>query len=139
VAGSVGDAQYLSLFRRADPSEFDPSGAREQVMVSGAGNYESAPLTRHDLWGFNWAAALDADQPPCPFSVTLVPEEGGPEPVVVVETLSVVDVEHGPLTGPGSQIFVPWGPSTGGSWDSFTIAINSGCNWAVRLELHGHD
>jgi hypothetical protein len=135
VAGSVGEDKYVTLFRQPEINEFDQSA----LMVWGAGDYESAPLPRHDLWGFNWAAALSDFPSPCPFSVTLIPEEGGPEPVVIVETTSIVDAEQGPITGPGSQISLPWGASTGGSWDSFTISISAGCNWAVQLQPQGHD
>jgi len=133
VAASVGEDQYLTLYRRSEPSEIGESF----LMVSGTGDFESGPLPRHDLWGFNWAVALNDHPSPCAFSVTLVPEEGA-EPVLAVET-STTDVEQGPVTGPGSQIGMPWGPSAGGSWDSFTVSVSSGCTWAVGLWLHGHD
>lgn len=133
VAGSVGDDQYLTPFRRPEPSEI----GEDYLMVSGTGDYESGPLRRHDLWGFNWAVALNDHASPCSFSVTMVPEEGA-EPVGAVET-SITDVDQGPVTGPGSQIALPWGPTAGGSWDSFTVSIRSGCTWAVGLQLHGHD
>lgn len=133
VAASVGEDLYLTLYRRPEPSEI----GEDFLMVSGTGNYESGPLPRHDLWGFNWAVAVSDWPLPCPFAVTMVPEEGA-EPVVAVET-STIDVEQGPVTGPGSQIGMPWGPSAGGSWDSFSVSISSGCNWAVGLWLHGHD
>lgn len=134
VAGSVGEDQYVTLYRRPEPGELDQSF----VMVSGTGDYESEPQPRHDLWGFNWAVAVNDNPSPCAFSVTLVPAEGGAEPVVAVET-STIGVEQGPVTGPGSSISMPWGPSAGGSWSSFAVSIKSGCTWAVGLWLHGHD
>lgn len=134
VAGSVGDDQYVTLFRRPEPHEID----QNVVMVSGTADYESGPQPRHDLWGFNWAVAATDNASPCAFSVTLEPDEGGAEPVVAVEA-STDDVAQGPVTGPGSQISLPWGPSAGGPWDSFAVSIKSGCSWAVYLRLHGHD
>lgn len=135
VAGSVGDDQFLSLHRQPGRDEIGEG----VEMLSGTGDFESEQLPRYDLWGFNWAVAVDDGASPCAFSVTLVPEDGAAAgPVAAVQT-STTDVEQGPVTGPGSQIDLPWGPSTGGSWDSFTISIKSGCTWSVGLRLAGHD
>jgi hypothetical protein len=133
VAASVGDDQYLSFYRRPDPSEI----ASDHLMVAGTGDYASGPLPRHDLWLFQWAVAVDGRPSPCAFSVTTVPA-AGEEPVVAIDT-STTDVDAGPATGIGSMLSVPWGPSAGGSWDSFTVSISSGCTWAVGLWLLGHD
>ena len=133
VAASVGDDQYLTQYRQAEPTGIGEGF----LMLSGTGDYESGPLPRYDLWGFNWAVAANDHPSPCAFAVTLVPEEGA-EPFVAVKT-STIDVEQGPVTGPRSQIGMPWGPSAGGSWDAFTVSISSGCTWTVGLWLHGHD
>lgn len=137
MAGAVGEEQFLTLYRQHEPGGVGEEAGAEHLVVSGAGDFESEPLPRHDLWGFNWAVAVNDNAAPCAFSVTLVPE-GGAEPVVVVET-STTDVEQGPVTGPGSQIHLPWDPSAGGTWNSFNVSIRSGCAWAVGLWLSGHD
>jgi hypothetical protein len=139
VAASVGENLYLTLYRQPEPGEIEQYRWIEQgfLMVSGTGNYESGPQARHDLFGFNWVVAVDGHFSPCPFSISLVPEDGA-EPVVVIQT-STTDVEQGPVTGPGSQIELPWGSSAGGTWDSFAVSINSGCTWAVGLWPAAHD
>jgi hypothetical protein len=133
VAASVGKDQYLTLYRRSETSPIEQGF----LVVSGTGDHESGPQARHDLFAFNWAVAVDDSPSPCAFSVTLVPEDGA-APVVAVET-STTDVKQGAMSGSGSQVETPWGPSAGGSWDSFTVSISSGCTWAVGLWPAGHD
>jgi len=136
VAASVSEDQYLTLYQRPSTSEIEqflPVG----LTLSGMGDYESEPQARHDLFLFNWAAAVDDHPSPCAFSVTLVPEDGA-EPVVAIET-STSDVAQGPLGGPGAVPSTPWGPSAGSSWDSFTVSITSGCTWTVGLHALHHD
>jgi DNA-binding CsgD family transcriptional regulator len=135
VAASVGANQYLVLYQRDDPHNYDhepfgPDGPRV-FTVSGTGNFESGPQPRYDLFTLRWAVALDNHPAPCPFSISLVPEDG-PEAEVVVQT-STSDVKQGPRSGPNSIRTPPWGQSAGGPWDSFKVAISSGCTWSVLL------
>jgi hypothetical protein len=134
VAASVGSDQFLSLHRRPDATEFElwPPGGPHTLMLSGIGDYESEPQPRHDLFGLNWAVAVDDLPAPCPVSVTLEPVDG-PEPVVAVDA-STVDVEAG-------QAFpeTPWRPVAGDSWDAYTVSVRSGCTWTFTLWPAPHD
>jgi hypothetical protein len=134
AAASVGQDQYWTLHRRPAPEEYEswPPGGPHTFMVAGTGDYDSGPQPRHDLFVLTWAIAADDHPAPCAFSVSLVPENDATG-VVVVET-STSDVEQGP-TFPST----PWGPSAGGSWDSFTVSIRSGCTWAMTLWPGAHD
>lgn len=134
VAASVGDQGYLTLYRHPEKSEIEqylPVG----LTLAGTGDYDSAPQPRSDLFTFSWAAALDDQQAPCAFSVALVPEDGAEAAVVAVDT-STSDVVLPSSSGAGLE--VPWGTS-GGTWNSFTVSITSGCNWTVGLHALGHD
>ena len=99
VASSVGEDQYLTLYRPTDPSEYEAWSAEGPMtlMASGTGNYVSEPYVQHDLFDFEWAAAVDDQSAPCSFSVTLLPENGA-EPVIAIET-SIAHVEQGPESG----------------------------------------
>ncbi len=132
VAASVGEEQHLTLYRPTDPSEYAswPAGGPMTLMVAGTGDYVSEPQVQHDLFDFDWAAAVhDA---PCPFSVTLLPGNGA-GPLVAIET-SIADVDQGPMSGPASVVDAPWAASAGDPGDPlFTIAVRSDCAWAVKL------
>jgi hypothetical protein len=139
MAASVGDEPYLTLYRPAEASESgSPSAGSTILLAAGTGNYESPPQGRHDNFAFRWAVAVDNHPAPCAFSVTLVPAGGAASPVLAVET-STTDVEQGPFGGAGSGVYPPWDPAAGGSWDSFTVSIKSGCTWAVMLWPLPHD
>jgi len=136
VAGSVGDQQYLTLHRRPETAEIEeylPVG----LTLSGTGDYNSAPQARHDLFTFNWAVALADQDASCAVSITLVPEDGA-EPVVAVDT-STNSVAQGPMSGSGAALNLPWGVSAGGTWDTFTVSITSGCTWVIGLHALHHD
>lgn len=138
VAGAVGQEPYLALYRRPEVSEVEqylPVG----LNVSGTGDYVSEPQARHDMFSFDWAAAAaaDSDATPCAFSVNLHPIDGV-APIVAAKT-STSGVAQGPRSGPGSIPDTPWGPSAGGSWDSFTVRITSDCTWTIRLTPLHHD
>lgn len=136
VAASVGAYQYISLYRPFHPSESAwPAGGPMTLMVSGTGDYVSEPLVQHDLYLFDWAAAVHDLPAPCSFSVTLLPEDGA-EAVVVIET-SVAG--QGPVSGPAGVVDTPWGADGGDVGDAlFTVSVRSGCAWAVKLEPLAH-
>jgi hypothetical protein len=140
VAASVAEDQYLTLFRTTDPSEYAnwPAGGPMTVMVSGTGDYMSEPQVQHDMYDFDWAAAVPDQAVPCSFSVTLVPEDGA-EPVLVIET-AVADSEQGPTQGPAGVVDTPWDGSAGHPGDAlFRVSVRSGCAWAFKLEPLPHD
>jgi hypothetical protein len=140
VAASVGEDQYLSLYRSPDPSEYEswPAGGPITLMMSGSGDYVSEPLVQHDLFDFDWAAAVHDEPTPCSFSVALLPASGG-ESVAILET-SVSDVEQGPVAGEGGLVDVPWDASAGDPGDAlFTVSVRSGCAWALKLAPLAHD
>ena len=131
VAASVGDDQYLTLYRSSEPDEigqFLPVG----LTLSGTGNFESEPQEEgFDLFLFHWAVALNDAPSPCAFSVALLPERAAP--LIAVDT-SIADVAQGTLTGVDSQIHAPWGPL-----EAFTVSITSSCTWTIGLHGLGHD
>jgi hypothetical protein len=133
VAATVGRDAYISLFRRPDVGEIEqflPVG----LNASGLGEYRSGPLPRHDLFTVDWAASAPAGSG-CTFSMTLLPGDDL-APITVVDT-RVKDIAQGPRSGLLSK--TPWGRSAGGSWDTFNVAIDSGCSWAIRLAPLPHD
>jgi hypothetical protein len=137
VAASVGPDDYVSLYRRPDPSEYGSfsTGGPATLMTNGHGDYESGPQARHDLFWIYWAVAA-RDSSPCAFSMTLRPDgEAAPVVAVAVTTSGFL---QGPLTGPDSPD-TPWGRSAGGAWDTFTLAIDSSCTWAMRFAPMAHD
>jgi hypothetical protein len=140
VAASVGEDQYLSLYRATDLSEYAswPAGGPKTLMVWGTGDYVSELQVQHDLFDFDWAAAVDHQPSPCALSVTLAPQDGG-ESVDLIET-SIAGAEHGPVSGPAGLIHTPWGASAGAPGDPlFTVSVNSDCAWAVKLAPLPHD
>jgi hypothetical protein len=138
VAASVGLNQYLTLQRRPEASEIEQS-LPVGVTVSGTGDYESGPQPRHDMFLFNWAAAVIDGSARCAFSVTLLPDDGS-EPVAVAVQTSTTNVAQGALQGPAAVASTPWAPTpAGGPGHSFTVSIKSGCAWAVGLHSLAHD
>ncbi len=140
VAASVGEDQYLTLYRDTDPSEYAswPAGGPQTLMVSRTGDYVSEPLMQHDMFDFDWAASVHAQSAPCSFSVTLLPEDGA-EPVVAIET-SIADADQGPVSGLAGIVDTPWGASAGDTGDPlFRVSIRSGCAWALKLAPMPHD
>ena len=140
VAASVREDQYLTLYRATDPSEYGswPAGGPKTSMVSGIGDYVSEPLVQHDLFDFDWAAAVHDQPSPCSLSVTLLPEDGG-EPLVAIET-AIDDAEQGPVSGEAGLVHTSWGASAGDPGDPlFTVSVRSGCAWAVKLAPLPHD
>ena len=137
VAASVGADIFLSLYRRPDPSEygFGSAGRPATLMTDGRGDYESGPQARHDLFWIYWAVAA-RDSSPCAFSMTLRPDGEAAQVVAVAATTS--GLLQGPLTGPDSPD-TPWGRAAGGDWETFTLAIDSTCTWAIRLAPMAHD
>lgn len=135
VAASVGSNTYLTLHRRPEAGEIEdflPLG----VNAAGAGSYVSDPQPRHDLTLFDWAAAAPNPGTGCSFKVTLVPEDGSVAPALAVET-STNGVATAPLTA--TVLNIPWLPAPAGSWASFTVHVESTCNWAIRLTPLHHD
>ena len=140
VAASVGEDQYLTLYRPTDPSEYGswPAGGPMTLMASGTGDYVSEPHVQHDLFGFAWAAAVHDQPSPCSFSVTLVPQDGS-EPMVVIET-EVADVEQGPVSGQAGLVHTSWGASAGDPGDPlFSVSVRSTCAWTMKLAPLPHD
>jgi hypothetical protein len=140
VAASVGEDQYLTLYLETDPSEYAswPAGGPTTLMVSGTGDYVSEPQVQHDLFDFDWAAAVNDGLAPCSFSVTLLPEDGA-EPVVASEA-SIADVDQGSVSGPEGLIHTPWGASAGTTGGPlFTVSVRSGCAWTLKLAPLPHD
>ena len=138
VAASVGADQYLTLDRRPETSEIEqflPVG----ITMSGTGDGESESQPRHDMFLFNWAAAVIDDSAPCAFSVTLRPDDGTDPPVVAAQA-STPNVAQGALQGPGAVASTPWAPTpAGGLGHSFTVSVKSGCAWSVGLHSLAHD
>jgi hypothetical protein len=135
VAGSVGADVYLSLQRRPDTAEIEaymPIG----LNTAGSGNYESAPLPRHDLFLIDWAAAAPKQGTSCSFSLSLAPADEDVAPEVVIKT-STTSVKVSELNGFGAN--VPWLPIPAGAWDTFTIRVTSTCTWALRFVRLDHD
>ena len=140
VASLVGEDQYLTLYRPTDPSEYESwsAGGPMTLMVSGTGDYVSEPHVQHDLFDFDWAAAVDDQSAPCSFSVTLLPENGA-EPVIAIET-SIADVEQGPESGTAGLVETPWAASAGHPGDPlFTVSVRSSCAWTLKLAPLPHD
>jgi hypothetical protein len=139
VAAAVGEDEYLSLYRRSDPSENTPwpTGGPQTLMIAGTGDYMSDPQVQHDLFGLSWAVTADDHPSPCAFEVTLLPDDAA-EPVLAVD-VSTSGFEQGPQTGPSAVLNTPWEPSAGSSSSSFTVSISSGCTWAVMLWPLAHD
>ena len=133
VAASVGSDAYLSLHRKPtkrEIEEFMPVG----LNVSGRGDYTSKPQKRHDLFLFRWAVSAE-NGAPCDFSVTLRPEDDA-KPFVAVDTSTREVATSGTETMTPQ---LPWGPSAGGTWNSFDVSIKSGCTWTIRLSPLHHD
>lgn len=140
VAASVGEDQYLTLYRPTDPSQYGswPAGGPRTLMVSGTGDYVSDPHVQHDLFDFDWAAAVHDQAVPCSFSVTLVPEDGA-EPVLAIETV-VADVDQRRGQSGLRPVNTSWAASAGDPGDPlFTVSVRSGCAWALKLAPLPHD
>jgi hypothetical protein len=140
VAASVGGDQYLAQYRATDPRAYEswPAGGPMTLMVSGTGNFISEPMTRHDMYDFDWAATTLDGSAPCLFTVILLPEDDA-EQVVAIDT-SIADAEQGPVTGLAGRINAPWNASAGHPGDPlFTVSVRSGCAWSLKLAPLPHD
>ena len=134
VAAAVGETPYLTIHRRpavTEVEEYAPVG----LNVSGSSDYESEPQPRHDLFAVDWAVTAPNPGSACRMQATLVAEDGT-APVVAVNA-STTGIAHGPLIG--STFSAPWERSAGGSWDSFSVSVVSGCSWTFRLAPLHHD
>ncbi len=130
VAASVGSAVYVQLDHAGGG---DPSGS---VGAAGRGDYVSAPQPRHDVFQLKWAAATPSSGESCSFKVVLVPSDADFDPKVAIQTTTTT-VKVGPLGGTGVR--ASWLPAPAGSWETFTVAVTSTCNWAFRLVRLEHD
>jgi hypothetical protein len=141
VAASVGQDQYMALERRPDPSEYESwsniPGGPHTLTASGKGNYDSGPQIRHDMYAFTWAVAVDSAPPPCAFAVRLLPDDGS-DPVIGIDR-STAAFNQGPMEGLGSVLNTPWPGSAGGTTETFTVSIRSGCTWTIGLQPLAHD
>jgi hypothetical protein len=127
VAASVGTDQYLSLH---DADEFDPDamgGLPVPLLLSGTGDYLSEPQDGFDLYRLLWAAAIDGQDPPCDFTVELLPVGGGSGDVAVAASFSEAFAEG------QAQV------ERIGTFDPYQLAVSSGCEWSLNLEALGHD
>jgi len=128
IAVSVGDDQYVSLFRASEPQDYLP------LLVSGIGNYESEQIANFDLFLIQWAYAIDEQFAPCDFEVTMATEDGN-DSLVVVDSSTIGAFEEGanPIgAGDGN-------PIVGDSGDPLVLQVRSGCEWTLRLEAQAHD
>jgi len=108
------------------------------LMVSGTGDYVSDPLVQHDMFDFDWVAAVQDQSAPCSFSVTMTPEDGA-QPVLAIQT-SIADVGQGPVSGIEGIVDTPWPASAGHVGDPlFTVAVHSDCAWSLKLRPMAHD
>ena len=129
VAASVGANVYVSLQRRPDKAEIE-AYAPVGLNVAGRGDYESPPQARHDRFLIDWAAAAPASGTACAFNVSLVPSDADFTPEVPIKA-STTTVKTSSLNGFGAS--VPWLPIPEGAWDTFTVAVTSTCDWAIRF------
>jgi len=128
IAVSVGDDEYVSLFRASEPQDYLP------LLVSGIGNYESEQIANFDLFLIQWAYAIDEQFAPCDFEVTMATEDGN-DSLVVVDSSTIGAFEEGanPIgAGDGN-------PIVGDSGDPLVLQVRSGCEWTLRLEAQAHD
>jgi hypothetical protein len=140
VAASVAQDQHLTLYRPTDPSEYEswPEGGPRTLLASGTGDYLSEPLVQHDMYDFDWAAAVQDRPVPCSFSVTLLPEDGA-EPVLAIEA-AVADTDVGPVSGIEGIVDTPWAGSAGQTGDPlFRVSVRSECTWTLKLAPLAHD
>ncbi len=101
VAASVGDDAYMDLYRRAEASEI----ARTSSWCPGRATSSRGLCHGMTCGGSTgpWRATTNLRHVR---SITSVPEEGAAEPVLAVEA-STTDIEQGPMSGAGTQIFLP--------------------------------
>jgi hypothetical protein len=128
IAASVGDEEYVSLFRASEPQDYLP------LLVSGIGDYESELIANFDLFLLQWAYAIDDQDAPCDFEVT-VATEGGEDSLVVVDESLIGAFEEGvtPIgAGDGN-------PIVGDRQDPLVLQVRSDCEWTLRLDAQAHD
>ena len=128
IAASVGDDEYVSLFRASEPQDYLP------LLVSGIGNYESELIANFDLFLLSWAYAIDEQSAPCDFEVTMATEEGDDSLVVVDESLIGAFEEGVTPIGAGDG-----SPIVGDSQDPLVLQVRSDCEWTLRLDVQAHD
>jgi hypothetical protein len=124
VAASVGPNIYLAL-HQAFESDPGATGLPHTLMVSGTGDYLSAPQDGFDYFGLYWVYLIDDQGAPCDFVVTVGPVGDGQGVVAVSKSLEGA-FEEGQTTV--NRDFAP-----------YQLAVASGCEWSLRLEQFGHD
>jgi hypothetical protein len=124
VAASVGPNVYLTL-HQAFESDPGATGLPRTLLVSGTGDYRSAPQDGFDYFGLYWVYLIDDQGAPCDFVVTVEPVGGG-QGVVGVSESTTGYFEEGQTTV--NRDFAP-----------YQLAVASGCEWSLRLEPFAHD
>lgn len=131
VAAAVGADVYLTLH---DPFEPEPWLSGLPLLVAGTGRYVSEPLENHDLFVLEWVYLIDDQLAPCDLTMTLEPASGGPG-VAVVDHSTIGAYEEGrQILGTANRV-----PIVGETFDPFRLRVESGCEWALRLEPLPHD
>ena len=136
VAASVGNDEYLTFHRRPEKAEIEEFLPIGTSAAGTGGDYESAPVPRHDFFLLDWAAAAPTSGTSCLLNVSLVPADADFEPKVGVDT-STSTVKVSSLTG--KPLNTPWLPAAEGSWTSFTVQVDGTCTWAFNLSRLDHD